>query len=351
MSPLASRLKSFHTSTIHRHDDPKERMPYVFDVSSLSSQARDHYNTLSAEEKFEFRETSKKVHEHMTSHAVESKLQQRVSQELQDAAREEPPINVPSPRFKLGFFASYEDDPYDVGSDEDFEGDDMTSIAHGQLEQHREIREYMRIAAWEMPMLSKLAKPFSPPPLDHPLRFRYTTYMGETHPAAKKIVLEFCVRDLPGLTEDQRVKFVKLVGPRYNPETDLVKMSCEMFETQAQNKRYLGDLVDTLMIEAQDDTDRFEDVPLDFRHHKYKPKVEFPNAWKLTKERKQRLDMDRGQRLLAEREREKKGQISEGSKIIEAWLQAGSEQEPTYIAMEIKKLQGRVKPRGRSLLR
>ena len=84
-----------------------------------------------------------------------------------------------------------------------------------------------------------------------PLRFRYTTYMGEQHPAEKKVVLEFTPADMPNLTEIQRDKLRKLVGVRYNPETDIVKMSCEMFETQTQNKRYLGDLVDKLLEEAR----------------------------------------------------------------------------------------------------
>ena len=83
------------------------------------------------------------------------------------------------------------------------------------------------------------------------MRFRYTTYMGEEHPAAKKVVLEFCPKDLPDLTDTQREKLIKLVGVRYNPQTEIVKMSSETFETQAQNKRYLGDLVDTLLREAQ----------------------------------------------------------------------------------------------------
>jgi len=42
---------------------------------------------------------------------------------------------------------------------------------------------------------------------------------------------------------------MKLAGPRYNPEKKVIKMSCERFEHQAQNKRYLGDLVQK-MIEA-----------------------------------------------------------------------------------------------------
>ncbi|KAI4151627.1 MAG: hypothetical protein LQ340_003384, partial [Diploschistes diacapsis] len=56
---------------------------------------------------------------------------------------------------KPGFMGMGEDDELDAGDeDETFEGDDMTSLGHGHLEQHREIREYMRIAAWEMPLLT-----------------------------------------------------------------------------------------------------------------------------------------------------------------------------------------------------
>lgn len=84
-----------------------------------------------------------------------------------------------------------------------------------------------------------------------PLRFRYTSYMGEQHPAEKKVVVEFCPADMPNLTNVQTDKLRKLVGTRYNPETDIVRISCEMFETQAQNKRYLGDLVDNLLVEAR----------------------------------------------------------------------------------------------------
>ena len=141
--------------------------------------------------------------------------------------------------------------------------------------------------------------------------------MGETHPGSKKIVVEFCTRDLRDLTEPQRIKLIKLAGPRYNPETDIVKMSSEMFETPAQNKRYLGDLVDTLIEEAKDGTDMFEDVPLDFRHHKFKPKVEFPDGWKLTKEKKARLEEDRKMRLEQEMEREMQGKLVEGVRVVE----------------------------------
>lgn len=158
--------------------------------------------------------------------------------------------------------------------------------------------------------------------MDHVLRFRYTTYMGEDHPAATKIVLEFCPSDLPDLTPAQRTKLIKLVGVRYNPETDLVKMSSEMFETQAQNKRYLGDLVDTLMAEARDAADMFEDVPLDFRHHRFKKKNEFPEEWKITPERRMQLEEGRRAREQAEQERVDAGRLVDGRAIVKQALAA-----------------------------
>ena len=165
--------------------------------------------------------------------------------------------------------------------------------------------------------------------------------MGETHPGSKKIVVEFCTRDLRALTEPQRIKLIKLVGPRYNPESDIVKMSSEMFETPAQNKRYLGDLVDTLIEEAKDETDTFEDVPLDFRHHKFKPKVEFPEGWKLTRAKKARLEEDRKLRLEREGEREAQGKLVEGARVVEEAmmkLPARDERTTSLVAQQGKKL-------------
>ena len=165
--------------------------------------------------------------------------------------------------------------------------------------------------------------------------------MGETHPAAKKSVVEFCTRDLPDLTEAQRIKLVKLVSVRYNPETDIVKMSCEMFETPAQNKRYLGDLIDTLVAEAKDNTDMYEDVPLDFRHHKYKPKLQFPEDWKLTPERKERLEAERLENKKAETQRELWGQRPNGIRAIEAMLNGKITEEARVLVEAPRTTKGR----------
>lgn len=41
----------------------------------------------------------------------------------------------------------------EIGED-DFEEDDMMAMGHAKLEEHREFREYARLAVWEMPLLS-----------------------------------------------------------------------------------------------------------------------------------------------------------------------------------------------------
>ncbi|KAG4417454.1 hypothetical protein IFR04_009407 [Cadophora malorum] len=223
-------------------------------------------------------------------------------------------------KLKETFMNMGEAEPWEDEHTMEDDDDDINSLAHGELEQHRELRHYARLVAWEMPLLSKLAKPFQPPTRDMPLRFRYTTYMGEQHPAEKKVVLEFSPADMPRLTKVQTEKLRKLAGVRYNPETDVIKMSCEMFETQAQNKRYLGDVVQSLLKEARDPTDTFEDIPLDTRHHHFKAKPQFPKEWALTEARKQELHQYRQAMMLKDQQKEITGQLIDGIKQIEEGL-------------------------------
>ncbi|KAI1113006.1 mitochondrial ribosomal subunit protein-domain-containing protein [Nemania sp. NC0429] len=229
------------------------------------------------------------------------------------------------PRFQHKLFWG-EDEPdtdllVEETKDAEFDEDDIMALAHGKFEEYREYREYARVAAWQMPLLSKLATPFEPPTAREPLRFRYTTYMGEFHPAEKKVVVEFSPRDLP-LDEAQQQKLRKLLGPRLNPETDIAKMSCEQFEHQAQNKRYLGDVVNKLVAQAKDPTDMFEDVPLDTRHHTFKVKPKFPKEWRMTEERRQFLEDARQKALLLDQAKEEAGTLVDGTKKIEVFFSA-----------------------------
>ena len=68
--------------------------------------------------------------------------------------------NVAPERTQPGFWSMGEESD-DLGGDEDFEGNDLTATGHAELDAHRELREFARIAAWEMPLLSstKHSKP------------------------------------------------------------------------------------------------------------------------------------------------------------------------------------------------
>ena len=162
----------------------------------------------------------------------------------------------------------------------------------------------------------ELVKPFKPPNSSQPLRFRYTTYLGEQHPASSKVVVEFCPSDMTDLTQIQRDKLIKLCGARYNPSSEIVRLNCESFPNQAQNKRYLADRVNKLLAEARDDSDTFADVPFDFRYHKPHIKHEFPKNWILTDARKAELERRREQRQLVDKERRMQGLLVDGLEQI-----------------------------------
>lgn len=188
----------------------------------------------------------------------------------------------------------------------------------------------------------ELAKPFELPSEKQVLRWRYTTYMGDNHPAENKVVVQFAPDDL-GLTPVQAEKLKKLAGPRYNPEKELIKMSCESYTHPAQNKRYLSNLVDDLIATAKDPKDTFEDIPLDTRHHRIPSKPRFPKAWFMTEERKKELAEGRQKLQLEEVHAEENGQVVDGKKVIESYLLRKAEEDAN------KKKVEQLVPAGRPL--
>ncbi|KAF9974915.1 37S ribosomal protein S24, mitochondrial [Modicella reniformis] len=169
----------------------------------------------------------------------------------------------------------------DIANLEEFQFDDSTTSGHDALETQRKIRKYLRIIKYELPKLKKFAEPFQPPSKTQILRFRTSTYIGEpNHPAAPKVVLTVEVKSLP-LTNPELHKFLLLVGSRYDPVENQVKMSCEKFQDRSQNFKWLSDTLDNLINEAKKEPEAVSDVPLDLRHaaKNIKPKLRFPKNW------------------------------------------------------------------------
>ena len=127
--------------------------PPVF-PDNLDPDDRIYYDSLSREEKLEFQQKAKAVDEHFSSAEVQMRLSAAVSEAAQETDSKLPVVDESRPKIKVGLMAMGEEDEQGAGEDEEFQGDDISSLAHGELEQHREMREYARIAAWEMPLLS-----------------------------------------------------------------------------------------------------------------------------------------------------------------------------------------------------
>lgn len=96
-------------------------------------------------------------------------------------------------------------------------------------------------------------------------------------------------------------------------------MSSEKFENPAQNKRYLGDLVNKIVAEAKDKKDTFKDIPLDFRHHKPRVVYKFPDAWKMKEDRSVQSLLKRRDEVKLLEEEEK---IVDGKQVVEMYVRA-----------------------------
>lgn len=313
-------------------DEPQETESFriaeipEYSVENFTDAEKSMYELMSSEERAVFDAENKRIVQ-MWNDPVRRAKEEEAIDLLADQVEKESKMRFEDVREKnRGFWAEEEEDEFSNAEDGDdtFNDDEITSMAHAEMELHREVREYARIAAWDMPLLSSmlsrdaslcssvtdsalladLSKPFELPKENQILRFRYTSYMGEQHPAEHKVVVELSSKDLvpKHLTEQQRLTFLKLVGPRYNPDTDIIRMSCEKFSARAQNKRYLGDTIKNLIKEAKEG-DSFADVPLDLRHHKPKVHYTFPDSWKMTEARKRQLLADRQLRLEGEQQR------------------------------------------------
>lgn len=167
-----------------------------------------------------------------------------------------------------------------------FQFDELPSPSQDIVDEHREQRFYNRLAVYDLPLLAQYRQKYKKPSIKtHPITYRYTTYVGEEHPNAAKVVLSVNTKDLP-LNGKELHKFRLLCRTRYDHETDIFKMSSDKFPEAAQNARYLHDIFQRLIKESKDMTDDFNDVPLDTRHtaaknlRKQRNDYIFPEEWK-----------------------------------------------------------------------
>ncbi|KAI0274765.1 mitochondrial ribosomal subunit protein-domain-containing protein [Gloeopeniophorella convolvens] len=157
---------------------------------------------------------------------------------------------------------------------------DTTSAGHLYLLQQRQNLHYLRLIEHEMPKLVAFRKPFVAPTGETPLAVRSLSYGGEEHPATVKRSVTAPVSLLPLKDKNAIYKFRLLAGVRWTPtppkdsgiklgesaEHGYVKIACEDFPEPSMNLKWVSDRLDDLIKEANNDGDRFKDVPIDRRH-------------------------------------------------------------------------------------
>lgn len=129
-----------------------------YSIENFTEAEKSMYELMSPEERAVFDAENKRLIEEWNDPARHKEDEILIEQ---SAARVEKEVKM---RFEdvrernRGFWAEEQDDEFANAEDGDdtFNDDEITSMAHAELELHREVREYSRIAAWDMPLLSSM---------------------------------------------------------------------------------------------------------------------------------------------------------------------------------------------------
>lgn len=168
---MAPSARYFSASPLNRvQDDPvippppkelkAEDFPPMpeYSVDLLTKEQRSMYDMMSPEERAAFDEENTRMVAEFNDPGKRAAAFEELEQSILKIDKEEDLRfeEIRRPR-RAGFWS--EDEPDDLvnmleDGDEEINDDEITSMAHAEMELHREMREYARITAWDMPMLS-----------------------------------------------------------------------------------------------------------------------------------------------------------------------------------------------------
>lgn len=166
---MAPSVRYFSASPLNRAQEdpvmpppPKELKPEDFppmpDYSAdlLTQEQRSMYDMMSPEERAAFDEENIRMVAEFNDPVKRAAVFQDLEKRMQQIDKEEDMRFEDLRPRQPGFWA--EDEPDELAQvedgDEEINDDEITSMAHAEMELHREMREYARITAWDMPMLS-----------------------------------------------------------------------------------------------------------------------------------------------------------------------------------------------------
>jgi small subunit ribosomal protein S35 len=169
-----SRSRTFSTTNIYLAEDDEGRKASAISTASSNKKSKPFTAAdFTPQERADFEQLSKEEQEAELTHInavqdalnngeLDNEIDADVAEMAREIDREVEPMRYLDYRAKgqeVGFWADDEDDEFGQveDDDDDFSEEDITSVAHSELEVHREMREYARIVAWDMPLLrSKL---------------------------------------------------------------------------------------------------------------------------------------------------------------------------------------------------
>ena len=169
-----SQCRTFSTTNprLAEDDDAYDRTPPSEDGGAFSNRFRKEItiSDMDPEQRADFEQLSKEdqaaqlaninaLREQLASPEVQAQIDAEVDIAARELERQAPRkfvVNTKRPPAKVGFWADDEEDEFaqQEDDDDDVSDEDLTSIALGELELHREMREYARIVAWDMPLLT-----------------------------------------------------------------------------------------------------------------------------------------------------------------------------------------------------
>lgn len=164
--PIATPSRSFSaTPSTFRARAPTPKMSEVDDMPDmpeyspdlLSQEERSMYDMLSPEERVLFDTENQRIVAEFNDPVKRATALAELNKDVAEVERGG--LRFEDIRDKRpGFWAEEEDDEFGLveDADDEFREDEMTSMAHAEVELHRDIREWTRIAAWDMPFLSRM---------------------------------------------------------------------------------------------------------------------------------------------------------------------------------------------------
>ena len=131
-----------------------------FHPDVLGIEHRERWDRASMAEREEIKTAWTQEKQELELSSKEAPIEEMMNSLVRDPELRDAEISVDDSRItksQTGWFAEEEDDDFALTPDHEEGNDsDMTSVAHDELALQREIREYARLAAWDMPLLKSM---------------------------------------------------------------------------------------------------------------------------------------------------------------------------------------------------